>query len=149
MEVSLLRRTGSSMLRGSVVSTNRCRDDKESGPMCEPIQVFGQREYSRVLKNHRADVLELAHEECVRILMEHGASHSQANNGAYQFIHHRDSQVSTRGGTQDEYDSILDRFDARHKRPRDCIHYLESMGFSFGQAKTAVHKYRSKRGLIR
>ncbi|MBT5877315.1 MAG: hypothetical protein HOH43_28090 [Candidatus Latescibacteria bacterium] len=115
--------------------------------MCDPIKHFGQPEYTRVLMNHNASGL--SHARCMSILTDHGADSEQAKNGAYQFLHHRESLVTRRSGTQDEYDRILDRFGARQKRPMDCIQHLEQQGYSFNQAKTAIHRYRSKRGLIR
>ena len=48
-----------------------------------------------------------------------------------------------------EYDKILDTFDAFKKRPQECIKHLEQMGFSYGQSKTAVYKYRVKKNLIK
>ena len=85
----------------------------------------------------------------MKILMDHGANAEQAMNGAYQYIHHFESLVLSRRGSQDEYDEILDRFRAPDRRPIDCVRHLEQMGFTFGQAKTAVHRYRSSRRLIR
>lgn len=31
----------------------------------------------------------------------------------------------------------------------ECIHYLESLGFSQGQAKNAAYNYRKNKGLIK
>ena len=47
-----------------------------------------------------------------------------------------------------KYDQILDDFNASKKRSIECIRHLESMGFSYGQSKTAVYKYRVSRNLI-
>jgi hypothetical protein len=51
-------------------------------------------------------------------------------------------------GTQDEYDELLENFGARQKRQIECVRHLESLGYSYGQAKTAVYKYRVNRKLI-
>ncbi len=49
---------------------------------------------------------------------------------------------------RNEYDRILDDFNAQNKPPKECIRHLEGMDFSYGQAKTAVYKYRFNRNLI-
>lgn len=48
-----------------------------------------------------------------------------------------------------EHSALLNKFRASQKNPQDCIRYLESLGFIYGQAKTAVYDYRLDRGLIR
>ena len=116
--------------------------------MNEQIQYFGQNEYSRILDLKNARSRGLPQTECERILIDAGASHEQAKNGAYVYLHHGDHLIAKNRTTQDEYDRILDNFSAPQKRSIECIRYLESMGFSYGQAKTAVHKYRTNRNLI-
>lgn len=91
----------------------------------------------------------MSHTECADLLIQHGASPEQAKNGAYIYLHHRNHTQATRTGTQEEYARLLEEFGAAHKRPIECIRHLEGLGFSVGQAKTAVHRYRSDRGLIR
>lgn len=84
----------------------------------------------------------------MKILMDLGASYNQAKNGAYTYIHHGAHLISKQKGAQSQYDKLLDEFDGTQKSNMDCIRYLESIGFSQGQSKNAVYKYRSKRGLI-
>ena len=110
------------------------------------LKVFSQEEYSRVLDEHKGR--HLSNAQCIKILREHGASYNQAKNGAYIYLHHRDHMIVLRRGTQEEYNQILDKFNGQSKSNMECIRYLESQGFSQGQAKNAVHKYRKKKGLI-
>lgn len=117
--------------------------------MIERIRYFGQNEYSRVLDQHNARARGLSQTECERILIDAGASYEQAKNGSYVYLHHSNHQKAKRRTTQDEYDRILDDFNARSKAPKECIRHLKSLDFSYGQAKTAVYKYRVSRNLIR
>jgi hypothetical protein len=117
--------------------------------MVKPIQRFSQNEYNRVLDEHSARVKGLSQSECEDILINHGASYEQAKNGAYVYIHHDGNVRGTRRGNQEEYTKILDKFEAPRKSPQECIRYLESLGFSYGQSKTAVYNYRCNKGLIR
>ena len=117
--------------------------------MKEQIQYYGQSEYSRILDKNNARNKRLTQTECEDILMNAGASYEQAKNGAYVYIHHGEHQKATIRSTQDEYDKILNEFKASNKRPQVCIKHLEGMGYSYGQAKTAVYKYRVNRNLIR
>ncbi|MEK6692603.1 MAG: hypothetical protein AABY44_04165 [Nitrospirota bacterium] len=116
--------------------------------MNERIQYFGQDEYSRILDQHNARARGLSQAECERILIDAGASYEQAKNGSYVYLHHSNHLKAKHRTTQDEYDQILDDFDARNIPPKECIRHLEEMGFSYGQAKTAVYKYRVSRNLI-
>ena len=116
--------------------------------MNERILYFGQDEYSRILDLKNARSRGFSQTECARILIDAEASYEQAKNGSYVYLHHGEHLKAKNRTTQDEYDQILDDFNAPKKRSIDCIRHLESMGFSFGQAKTAVHKYRSNRNLI-
>jgi hypothetical protein len=116
--------------------------------MAEPLRQFTQREYTRVLDECGARVRGLGQTECENILMEHGASYLRARNGAYVYLHHGDHMLPTDRGSQDEYNQLLDEFGATEKAPMDCIKYLESLGRSYGQAKSAVYNYRVKKGLI-
>lgn len=114
--------------------------------MCEPLRYFRQEEYSRVLNIHNGRLL--CQKDCTKILMEHGASYNQANSGAYFYLHHQLNIGKTKKGFQTEYNQILDDFNGTLKSSMVCIRYLEKQGFSYGQAKSAVHKYRKSRGLI-
>ena len=116
--------------------------------MKECIQYFGQDEYSRILDQNNARARGLSQAECERILIDAGASYEQAKNGSYVYLHHGNHLKATHRTTQDEYDRILDDFNARNTPPKECIRHLEEMGFSYGQAKTAVYKYRVSRNLI-
>lgn len=116
--------------------------------MCDPIRKYGQYEYTRVLRSHSAAERGLSQSQCENLLIEHGADQQQAKNGAYVFLHHQEHQTPSRRGTQKEYDRILNQFDAKTKRPIECIRHLEQQGFSYGQAKSAVYTYRSSRSLI-
>jgi hypothetical protein len=118
--------------------------------MVKPNQRSSQPEYNRVLNEHSAGIKGLSQTECENILIKNGASHEQAKNGAYVYIHHDGNESGTRrNGNQDDYTEILDKFGAPQKRPQECIRYLESLGFRYGQSKTAVYNYRRNKGLIR
>lgn len=108
---------------------------------------FNQHEYSRVLDEHGG--YKLTQTQCEKILREHGASFMQAKNGAYTFLHHGNHIEMTQRGKQDIYNQLLDEFGGTKRSNMECIHFLESQGFSQGQAKNAVHKYRLERGLIK
>jgi len=116
--------------------------------MNDRIQYFGQDEYSRILDLKNARARELSQTDCERILIDAGASYEQSKNGSYVYLHHGNHLKAKKRTTQDEYDQILNDFNAQNKRSIECIRHLEGMGFSYGQAKTAVHKYRSNRNLI-
>lgn len=109
---------------------------------------FSQEEYSRLLDSHRARQRALSQGECEHLLITAGASYEQAKNGAYVYLHHGSHVTATRRASQSEYDGILNKFGARSKQPQECIQHLEGLGFSYGQAKTAVYKYRVNHGLI-
>jgi len=116
--------------------------------MLKLIQYFSQREYNRALDAHSAKARQLSQTECERILIKHGASPDQAKNGAYVYIYHEGNRGGNRKGTQEEYNRLLNAFNAPNKQPQECIRYLEDLGFSYGQSKTAVYNYRKGRGLI-
>lgn len=107
-----------------------------------------QIEYNVILDAEKTRDRQLSQSDCVRILMDHGYSYGQANNGAYVYLHHGRNMKSKRRGSESEYATILDVFAAVGKEPRECIAHLEHLGFSYGQAHTAVYNYRVKRGLI-
>jgi hypothetical protein len=91
----------------------------------------------------------LSQSDCEEILMKAGASHQQAKNGAYVYLHHGENLQMIKRADQTEYDKILDEFGAQFQSNQAGIRLLESLGFSYGQAKSAVYKYRKSRGLIR
>ena len=103
--------------------------------MNHQIRYFGQDEYSRILDLKNARSRGLSQTECERILIDAGASYEQAKNGSYVYLHHGDHLKAINRTNQDEYDQILDNFNAPKKRSIECIRHLESMGFSYGQAK--------------
>jgi len=117
--------------------------------MNEHIQHFKQGEYTRILDKNNAREKGLSYSKCERILIDAGASHEQAKNGAYVYLHHKNHLKVGPKMTQEKYDQILDNFNACNMEPKECIRHLEEMGFSYGQAKTAVYKYRDNRNLIR
>jgi len=116
--------------------------------MNERIKHFSQDEYTRILDQHNARARGLSHSECEGILVDAGASHGQAKNGAYVYLHHENHLIAKRRTTQDEYNKILDDFDAPNKTPKECIMYLEGRGYSYHQANSAVYNYRVSKKLI-
>lgn len=114
-----------------------------------PLEYFTQKEYIRVLDEYNAGANQFTQSQCESILMNHGASYHQAKNGAYKYLHHRDNIESSIKGSREEYDKLLNEFDASRKQPKECIRYLKSRGFSYGQANSAVYGYRKKKGLTR
>jgi hypothetical protein len=107
-----------------------------------------QGEYNAILDKEKARARGLSQGECEHILINNGYSYEQAKNGAYVYLHHGKSLVSKRRGSAREYARILDAFVASQREPKECIAHLESKGFSYRQAQTAVYKYRCERGLI-
>lgn len=105
--------------------------------------------YSKILDTHHARKQGLSQSECVRILMSAGATYHQAKNGAYVYIHHGAHMRSNMDGTQEEYAKILDDFNATARMRKECINHLEELGYSYGQANSAVYNYRKRRGLIK
>lgn len=112
------------------------------------IQRSTQNKYTHILDKHSGRMCNLSQRDCEKILMEHGADYGQAKNGAYVYIHHREHLDLAQKGFQDKYNQLLDDFGGRQKTQIECVEYLESLGYSYGQAKTAVYKYRLCRGLI-
>lgn len=112
------------------------------------IEKYCQIEYARILDSHNARKNNFTHSDCEDVLIEAGATYEQAKNGAYVYLHHGLSMTATKRGSQEEYDQILDQLKASSIRPIDCIAHLENLGYSYGQAKSAVNKYRKRRGLI-
>jgi hypothetical protein len=59
-----------------------------------------------------------------------------------------DHSVQTRPDTRKgsraaDYKTILDRFSEGSRTRRECIQYLQSIGYSLGQARNAVYRYRT------
>jgi len=116
--------------------------------MNERIQHFKQGEYTRILDQHNARARGLSHSECEGILVDAGAFHGQAKNGAYVYLHHGNHLIAKRRTTQDEYNKILNDFDAPNKTPKECIMHLEGREYSYSQANSAVYNYRVSKKLI-
>lgn len=116
--------------------------------MVKPIQYFSQSEYNRILNSNSARARCLSQSRCEDILVDHGASHERAKNGAYVYLHHDGNLGSIRRGYRQEYERPLNEYGARNRAPQQCIRYLEGLGFSYGQSKTAVYNYRKDKGLI-
>ena len=112
------------------------------------LKSFSQQEYSRVLDGDNARRRGLSQSQCEEILVAAGATQMQAKNGAYVYLHHGSKITARHRSTQSEYEIHLNRFGARNKEPKECIRHLEELGFSYGQAKTAVYRYRVRHGLI-
>jgi len=109
---------------------------------------FNQHEYNRFLDSNNARQRKLSHTECEKLLMKAGATKGQAKNGAYVYLHHGSNTMSNLRGSQEEYEQMLKEFGAKSKSPKECIQFLESLGFAYRQSQTAVYKYRVKHGLI-
>lgn len=107
-----------------------------------------QTEYNKILDSEKARVRGLSNGDCVEILIAHGCTYDQAKNGAYVYLKHGDHLTTKRRGAGAEYSKILNAFNAERKEPKECISHLEGMGFSYGQAKSAVYQYRLSKGLI-
>lgn len=114
--------------------------------MCDDLQYFNQDDYARVLDNHGGR--EIGYADCIRILKAHGAADGQAKNGAYTYLHHGEHITTHSRGSQAEYNRILNDVNGQLMSNMECIKYLESMGFSQGQAKNAAYNYRKRIGLI-
>jgi hypothetical protein len=116
--------------------------------MAKSSNRFRQKDFYPILKRRQNDGCMLTQTECVRILRTHGATQTQARNTCYNFLHHRKNLEAHKRGSQKEYDKILDDFYAPKKTCMECILHLETLEFSVGQAKSAVHKYRVQHGLV-
>ena len=112
------------------------------------IKYGSQGEYNRILDAYSAQDHKLSQTQCEDILISHGASSSQAKNGAYVYLHHGGNLEGFRTGSREEYRRLLDEFKASGKSSQQCIKYLEGLGYRYGQSKTAVYNYRRERGLI-
>ena len=51
-------------------------------------------------------------------------------------------------GNQDEYNRLLDAFNAKNKTKRESVAYLISLGFSREQADNAIHVYWKGGGTV-
>lgn len=107
-----------------------------------------QTEYNKILDSANARTRGLLNGECMDILIAHGCTYEQAKNGTYVYLWHKDNLITKRRGSIAEYSEILNAFNAEKKEPKECITHLESMDYSYGQAKSAVHQYRRAKGLI-
>jgi hypothetical protein len=50
--------------------------------------------------------------------------------------------VGKRVGSGEEYTRILSVFEAELKKSREAVEHLKSLGFTTGQARSAVYRYR-------
>lgn len=116
--------------------------------MEERLIFFTQQEYTQVLDRQNARTRKLSQKEYEQILIDRGVRPGQAKMAAYKYRHHEKSRFATRKGSQEEYEKLLNDFCAAGKPFIDSVRCLESLGFSFGQANSAAHKYRGKKGLI-
>lgn len=117
--------------------------------MVKPISTFSQEEYKRVFDAFSARSRGFSQTECEKILMDHGASHGQAKNGAYVYLHHtKNIKRISRKGTVSEYKKLLDDFNGTNKSNQECVRYLERKGFTYGQAKSAAYRYRVNKDII-
>ena len=48
-----------------------------------------------------------------------------------------------------KYQEILGKFGTEHKTNREAVKYLESLGFTSGQARSAAYQYRKQKGLVK
>lgn len=51
--------------------------------------------------------------------------------------------------TDEDYERILSQFGATKRATAECVNHLLSLGFSRGQARSAVYRFRQRHGLIR
>ena len=107
-----------------------------------------QQEYNEILDAVNARENGLSQSECEKIIINNGYNYEQAKNGSYVYLHHGNNLTSNRRGTKKEYARILDSIRAYEKKPKECIGHLETKGFSYRQAQTAVYNYRKDRHLI-
>lgn len=115
--------------------------------MCQELIEFSQAEYCRVLNNHSGR--QLSNADCIKILMQHGASYNQAKNGAYIYLHHGSHLIASHKGKQEDYNKLLDNINGYSLSNMECIRYLENLGFSQGQARSAAYNYRRAKNLIK
>lgn len=47
-----------------------------------------------------------------------------------------------------DYEAVLNAFEATTRRPAECVKHLVSLGYSVGQARSAVYRYRGRHGLL-
>ncbi len=113
-----------------------------------PTKRYRQSDYNRILDDNRARTKRLSQNECEKILMSHGISYQQAKNGTHVYLNHGGDASSSRRGSREEYEKLLNGFNAPDKQPKECIEYLKSLGFGYRQAQTAVYQYRTRKGLI-
>lgn len=109
---------------------------------------FTQEQYNRQLDSHNARHLGFLQSKCEGLLMEAGANREQAKNGAYVYLHHGACIYSSRRGSSEKYEQLLNDIGAKTKVPMDCIMHLENLGYGYRQAQSAVYNYRKRHGLI-
>lgn len=58
-----------------------------------------------------------------------------------------ESESSPRRRSNADYVRLLDDFRATDKAARECVQHLQQLGYSHGQARNAVYRYRRGHGL--
>jgi len=115
-------------------------------PMSRTPDKGNQGEYNRLLRAF--DAGNKSRHDCVYHLVSKGFSYDQASNAVHVYFKGGDAYASFKL-SGDERNRLLDRFDAEHKSPKDCVDHLMKYGCTYHQATSAVYQYRVDRGLIR
>ncbi len=107
-----------------------------------------QRDYDEVLERFDPEKTK-PHGELRQHLMEEffDLSYGAADSAAYAYRRRKKGELRSRRGSQEEYDRLLDDFRAWDKDipAKECEEYLQSLGFTYDQAKNAVYRYRRDR----
>ncbi len=51
-------------------------------------------------------------------------------------------------GREEDYERILEAFEAAGRPTGESVRHLMGLGFSTGQARSAVYRYRERHGLV-
>ena len=86
-------------------------------------------------------------QENVYYLIGLGYLYSQAKNAVHVYFKGGATHASS-PLTREIRDELLNNFNATSKTNKECVDYLRSLGFTYRQATTAVHRYRQEKGLI-
>ena len=57
-------------------------------------------------------------------------------------------EQSPHRGREEDYEHILEAFEAAKRPTQESVRHLMALGFSLGQARSAVYRYRERRGLL-
>lgn len=99
-----------------------------------------QQTYNELLKEFGAE--NKSYSECMNFLLKKGFTRSQARNAMYRYKIGGKTTITVRR-TIAKWNKILDGFDIKHKKYRECLEYLmKKYGATYSQAKTAIHNYR-------